>query len=266
MYRTALIVEDESVAAQNLRLLLSQVQPGLSLLPTLQSIEETVEFFQSGAAMPDVVFMDIHLADGQAFHIFDQVSIRCPVVFTTAYDQYALQAFRANGIDYLLKPISKEDLLHAFEKLNLLAAGSATPDPAAAARLLEMLARTAHTYQSCFLIPDRDRLIPVAADSIACIFLVSKNSVLLTLDGRRHPLDKPLDLLEERLNPDNFFRANRQYIVSRQAVKEISIWMLGKLSLKLCVDTPDRIVVSKARVSEFKEWFTRCPRPAAPTH
>lgn len=243
MIKKILIVEDEAIAAQHLERTLREVVGEVEVEATLQSIEETVEFFMSGSSAPDLVFMDIHLADGLAFRIFEQVDIPYPIIFTTAYDQYALDAFKVNSLDYLLKPIAKEDLKRAIDKYTTIVGGGDTAP--------------ARQYRSHFLIPFRDKLIPIEVSQIACLYLEEKVSQAVFMDGRHQVVAEPLDTLMEQLDPALFFRANRQYIVAHSAIREISVWPVSKLALTLSVDTPSRIIVSKARVHEFKEWYTR---------
>lgn len=246
----ALIIEDEPLSAQSLEKLLAVVEPQVEVVAQLQGVEDAVEWFQSNE-LPDVVFLDIHLADGSAFRIFDQVEITCPIIFTTAYDQYALEAFKVNSVDYLLKPISEGSLRHALEKLRTL---SAVHPDTQVKNLIQTFRERPH-YQSVFLIPLRDQLIPVNVVDIACFYIDTKSTYLLTFSGRRFALDGTLDALTLKLDPEKFFRANRQYIVARSAVKEISIWLGGKLSIALSVDLPERIVISKNNANTFKKWY-----------
>ena len=253
--KNILIIEDEIVAAQHLQRTLAQLSPQFNVLAAIQPIEESAEYFSnstpsSADSYPDLCFMDIHLADGLAFHIFDQVDITCPIIFTTAYDQYALQAFKVNSIDYLLKPIGLDDLRRALDKLENL---TSPPPPVPAAAL----ASSFKHYRSHFLIPHLDKLVPVEISQIACLYIEDKLTRALLLGGQQHTIDKPLDLIMEQLDPALFFRANRQYIVAHRAIKEISVWPIGKLALTLAVPTPDRIIISKARVPEFKTWYTQ---------
>ena len=251
---TALIIEDESVAVLNLRRQLDIVAPDLRIVAVLQSVEESVEWLSQNTH-PEVIFMDIHLADGLAFRIFDQVTPKCPIIFTTAYDQYALQAFQVNSIDYLLKPINRDDLQRALDKLHRMG-GSKSTDTESLSRAIEMLQQQSRTYKSHLLVPVRDKLVPVAVADIAFIYLDNKVAVGVTYSGRHYSVDKPLDVIMSYLDPKRFFRVNRQYIVAHRAIKELSVWLLGKYTLSLVVDTPERIVVPKARVNEFKNWYT----------
>ena len=258
---TALIIEDENLAAQHLVRQLGTAAPDMRVEGVLQTVEESTEWFRSvescsppsNGVQPDVVFMDIHLADGLAFRIFDQVRVPYPIIFTTAYDQYALQAFQVNSIDYLLKPINIDDLHRALDKLRQRTASPSSDDDLR--RALEMLSQHYRQYKKFFLIPVRDKLVPLAVEQIACIYLDNKNSVALTVDGHTHPLDKPLEQIAAQLDPRRFFKVNRQYIVAHDAIKDISVWLLGKYSIRLTVETPERVVLPKAKVSEFKDWY-----------
>ncbi len=265
----SIIIEDEQIAAQNLKRLLAEIAPETEVAAILQTVEETVEYFaafdhgeQPASTYPDLVFMDIHLADGLAFHVFDSVTIKCPIIFTTAYDQYALDAFKVNSIDYLLKPISHDDLERAIAKVRDLVRRStgsqgAQPQsltPETIAAVMDMMQR--RKYKSHFLMPVRDKLVPLPVSEIAYIYLDEKITRVVTLGGQSFPLDKPLDAVYALLDPARFFRANRQYIIAHSAVKDISVWPLSKLNITLTVPTPEKIIVSRARTAEFKDWYT----------
>ncbi len=265
----------------------------------LQSIEETVDYFSNQAEnqdnfeirnskseiqnsenrnpKTDLVFMDFHLADGLATHIFEHISIPCPVIFTTAYDQYALDAFRAGGIDYLLKPIDHDAVRHALEKIskienwkkkreskipngkhdNFEIRNSKSEIQNSESLNPQISIPTPKTYPSHFLIPLRNKLIPVEVRQIACIYLEDKITRAILYDGRQQIIDRPLDALMDQLDPAVFFRANRQYIVAHRAIDDIAVWPISKLAVTLCVATPERIIISKARVHEFKQWYTK---------
>ncbi|MDR1055619.1 MAG: LytTR family DNA-binding domain-containing protein [Prevotellaceae bacterium] len=251
----AVIIEDEQLAAQSLNNLIKELDPQITILAILQSIEESVEWFLLHP-MPDLVFMDIHLADGSSFSISDEINIGCPIIFTTAYDEYALKAFHVNSIDYLLKPINRRDLERAINKYK-----NFTPRPDQSndklAQLLAEFKQSNTSYKSYFLIPYKDKLIPLATNDIAYLYIDNKMVKVSTFTGQSHYLDATLDELMSTLDPDKFFRANRQFIIAHQAIKEISIWFGSKLSVNLTVGTPEKIIVSKARVPEFKTWYTR---------
>ena len=240
------------MAAQALKKLLGEVSPSMEIVGLLESVEESVEWLEN-SPMPDLMFMDIHLADGSSFAIFEKVNITCPVIFTTAYDEYALKAFEVNSIDYLLKPISKEALVHALNKYHNLAERRVNADQFD--RLLAKLGEKKR-YRSCFLLPERDKLVPLPVDIITYIYIDAKTVKIFTTNGKVYFMNHTLDDIMNELDPQMFFRANRQFIVSRQSIKDVSVWFGNKLAINLNVETPEKIIVSKARVSEFKIWFT----------
>lgn len=242
-----LIIEDETAAAQNLQAILKQEAPHVEVLAVLESIEESLEWFSSHA-QPDLLFMDIHLADGESFRIPERVEITAPIIFTTAYDQYALEAFRVNSIDYLLKPINAADLRRALEKLQRLTGADRVAYTARQKRVKS-------TSQDTFLIHVRDKIIPLHRDRIAYCYTSNERVTACDFEGVHYPLDKTLEAMQALLPEGDFFRANRQFIVARKAVEEISVWFGSRLSLNLRVETPERIIISKARVPEFKAWL-----------
>lgn len=263
----AIIIEDEQIAAQNLTRLLAETEPDVEVTAKFQTVEETVEFFSAFGSQgrdadgyPDIVFMDIHLADGLAFHIFDSASILCPIIFTTAYDQYALDAFKVNSVDYLLKPISKDDLARAINKVKHFAPspqGPAAAGTLSAETIASLMETVQHRkYKSHFLMPLRDKLVPLPVSDIAYIYLDEKITRIVTLSDQAYVLDKPLDAIYAQLDPAKFFRANRQYIIAHWAVKDISVWPLSKLHITLKVPTPEKVIISRARTTEFKDWYT----------
>ena len=248
----ALIIEDEKVAAQALQRLIGEVSADTEILGVLESIEEGVEWLENNP-MPDLMFMDIHLADGSSFAIFERVNVTCPVIFTTAYDEFALKAFEVNSIDYLLKPISKEDLERAMNKYRTLAGIRFGADKIEL--LLEQLGEKKR-HRNYFLLPERDKLVPLSTKDIAYAYIDSKSVKIVTHEHKNYYLTHTLDDLMAQLDPTLFFRANRQFIVSRDAIKDVSIWFGNKLAINLNVEVPEKIIVSKARVAEFKCWFS----------
>jgi DNA-binding LytR/AlgR family response regulator len=196
--------------------------------------------------------MDIHLADGDSFRIFKSVDIAIPIIFTTAYDEYALEAFKVNSIDYLLKPFKEEDLKRALDKLQRL---TATERATATERVENMIASTESDTLRTILVRFKDKLIPVSMEDVAYFYTFSERVTLTTLDGTTYTIDKTLETLTQQLDANKFFRANRQFIVSRKAVKDIAVWFGSRLALNLQLETPERIIISKARVPEFKRWL-----------
>ena len=249
----AIIIEDEIVAAQALQTIIQEIDPSIQIIAVLQSIDESVEWFQA-YPMPDLVFMDIHLADGSSFVVFEKVDVSCPIIFITAYDEYALKAFEVNSIDYLLKPVNKPDLERAIHKYKHLTLHSDS-NINLINNLLTSIRQNNVTHKTYFLVPEKDKLIPLAVNDIAYICIDSKMVKAVTFDNRIYYLDQVLDDLMQQLDSARFFRANRQYIIAHKAIRDISLWFGSKLSINLRIPTPERILVSKTKVSEFKKWF-----------
>lgn len=249
--KKVIIVEDETAAAVNLRSMLSTVVGEVEVVALLESVEESVEYFR-GDVDADVVFMDIHLADGDSFRIFRSVEIDIPIIFTTAYDEYALEAFKVNSIDYLLKPFGEEELRRALDKLNRLTASERVAQRGSVER---MVAERESEVVQTMLVRYKDKIIPVKMDDVAYFYTYAERVTLTTLSGESYPVDKTLEALSQQLSEDKFFRANRQFIISRRAVKDIAVWFGSRLALNLTVETPERIIISKARVPEFKQWL-----------
>lgn len=249
------IIEDELAATEALENLINEIAPDMEVTARLQSVEESVEWFLTHN-MPDLVFMDIHLADGSSFGIFNQVNISCPIIFTTAYDQYALRAFEVNSVDYLLKPVDRTHLERAIGKLqNLRGSEETAKANISLVRKLVGEMQQRSSYKTALLIPVKDKIVPLPVKNIAYIYTEDKIIRAVCFDGKRIMLEKTLDELFSLLDPYQFYRANRQYIVSRDAVKDASIWFNGRLSLNLTEKTPERIIVSRANVKELKDWL-----------
>lgn len=249
--KKVIIVEDETAAAVNLRSMLSTVVGEVEVVALLESVEEAVEYFR-GDVDADVVFMDIHLADGDSFRIFRSVDINIPIIFTTAYDEYALEAFKVNSIDYLLKPFGEEELRRALDKLNRLTASERMAQRGSVER---MVAQSENEDLQTMLVRYKDKIIPVRMEDVAYFYTYAERVTLTTLSGESYPVDKTLEALSQQLSEEKFFRANRQFIISRKAVKDIAVWFGSRLALNLTVETPERIIISKARVPEFKQWL-----------
>lgn len=248
-----LIIEDEHLAADVLCKIVKEIEPDVEILTVLQTVEDSVEWFETHET-PDLVFLDINLADGSSFLIFEKVDIKCPIIFTTAYNEYALKAFKVNSIDYLLKPISKEDVYKAMTKYRNLT-GEKYEYSSVINEFVKKFAMGERHYKSYFLVPKQDKLIPLATSDIAYIFIDAKTIKAVAFDEKIYYLSDNLDELMKQLNPQKFFRANRQYIVSHDAIKDVSVWFGNKVSLNLKVPVSERIIVSKARVTEFKDWY-----------
>ena len=257
-----LIIEDEKAAVRNLCSLLNDVSQETEVIGTTDSIAETIEWFKLNA-MPDLVFMDIHLADGSAFEIFEYINITCPIIFTTAYDEYALRAFKVNSIDYLLKPIAQEDIERSLGKWkNFQVVPTSSEKTNSTSEEISWLMhklRKQESYKTHFLVPMQgDKLLPLPISNIHYFYIKDGQVKTVMNDGTSHSLTQNLDELTACIDPSLFFRVNRQYLLSRESIKDISLWFNSRLSINLKYPTSDeKPIVSKNKVSEFKEWFSR---------
>ena len=256
MMKKVLIIEDETAAAVNLQAILCKVLPQHEVITILESVEEAVEFFEDESQpSPDLVFLDIHLADGESFRIFDKVEITSPIIFTTAYDEHALRAFKVNSIDYILKPIKEDDLKRAIEKLSLLSGAERSEYSSRVKEMAEVQREERGESQHVFLVHYKDKIIPLSIEDVAYFYTSNEKVTATTYSGEKYQVDRTLELLQGSLPVNNFFRANRQFIVSREAVKDIVVWFGSRLALNLKVETPEKIIISKARAPEFKQWL-----------
>lgn len=245
----AVIIEDETAAARNLSGMLREMAPDIEVCAMLESIADSVSWLKTNKH-PDVLFMDIHLADGDSFRIFDLVDIECPIIFTTAYDQYALKAFSVNSVDYLLKPIVQEELSRALNKLR-----RQTPQERTEIRQkIENIVQSEHPKS--FLVQVKDRIIPLKIEDIAYFYTAEERVWAYTSEGVPYVVGKPLDKLMNMLPSAEFYRANRQFIVARRAVQDVTVWFGSRVAVNVKPEAPERIVVSKERSGEFKRWLS----------
>lgn len=245
-----LIVEDETSSYENLLSILKEEAFDIEVVGNTESVAETVRWLKTNE-QPDLIFMDVHLSDDSAFSIFNQMQVNVPIVFTTAYDQYALDAFRVNSIDYLLKPIKAKDVRRAIEKFHIL---SHIDVSAYLSRMVSLMPQS--RWQSRLLIPLRDMLVPVNVSDISYIYSTEKNTMIRLNNGEQITCHKSLDSILSTLDPHQFFRANKQFSVNRNSVENITVWYDSRLLVVLNTDTPERLFVSKNRAAEFKHWMT----------
>jgi two-component system LytT family response regulator len=249
-----LIIEDEPLAVSRLQQLLQDADASMQVAGVTDSIEASVAWLQENPK-PDLILMDIELSDGQSFEIFDQVPVKSPVIFTTSYDEYAIQAFKVNSIDYLLKPIKPEDLQAALDKLKNFSYHLPTAAPAAIEQLLRQLRPPQSEYRERFLVKSGQRYFSIAVDDIAYFFYRNRVTFLKTWKKEVYYLEYILDELEEMLSPRLFFRANRQFLLHVKSVKEIHTELNNKLRLTLQPDIDEEVLVSRDRAPEFKAWM-----------
>ena len=244
-----LIIEDEARAASHLERLLTKVAPEMEVVARLESVRDAVAFL-SGKPDLNLIFSDIQLADGLSFEIYQQVKINCPIIFTTAWDHYAIEAFNTNGIDYLLKPIEEERLLKSIEK-----ARQFSPGPLLEKILAMSAAKPTHTYKSRFLVKVGDKIKSIPVEEITAFYSLEKATYLFTREKRSYDIDFALDHLETTLNPERYFRINRKFMVSLEACSNITAWSNSRLKLRIDGLEDQEIIVARERVQEFKEWL-----------
>jgi DNA-binding LytR/AlgR family response regulator len=248
------IIEDEIQAARDLKTSIQVLRPDFSIQTILDSVEAGVEWFTMNAS-PNLIFSDIQLGDGLAFEIFQKMDIRCPIIFCTAYDEYALQAFQNNGIDYLLKPIREKQLEKSLARVNLLKPLEAESYKSLLHQVIREIENHNKNYKNSFLVPYREKLIPVQCEEIAFFGLRDESAQLFTLDNKQYVIPYTLDHLETILNPQLFFRANRQNLVAYKAIKEVEHFFDRKLLVKLNMPGIDPLLISKAKASDFLRWM-----------
>ncbi|MDJ1484093.1 LytTR family DNA-binding domain-containing protein [Cytophagaceae bacterium YF14B1] len=250
-----LIIEDEPLAQQELKRLLQRCQPQTEVLDCLDSVEDSVAWLQQGI-QPDLIFMDIRLSDGSSFEIFDQVAVSAPVIFTTAYNEYALQAFKVNSIEYLLKPIEEKALQAALEKLSSLKKHFAGANTQVSIQQLKQLLKIEKPeYKDRFVITVGDRIRHIASDQIAYFFADDNTVFLVTLDRKKYVINFTLDELEALIDPKEFYRVSRKYMAHIQAIVEVNRYFNSRLKVTLTACDDDEILVSRARVPGFLEWM-----------
>jgi two-component system LytT family response regulator len=249
-----LIIEDEAPAARRLEQLIRQYDSTVSVSGVLESVGAAVRWLSSHPA-PDLIFMDIQLADGISFDIFRQTEVKTPVIFTTAYDEYALQAFKVNSIDYLLKPIEQESLNESMRKYYQLKEQFIQPEPALLRDLMQSLQGGQKAYKSRFLVKLGDRLVFIFTQQVAYFMAEDKLVFIVTSDNKKYNTDYSLDELENLLSPNDFFRINRQYITHIQSIKNIHHYFNGKLKLNLHPEPAQEVLISRERAALFKKWL-----------
>ncbi|HRI33715.1 MAG TPA: LytTR family DNA-binding domain-containing protein [Saprospiraceae bacterium] len=248
-----IIIEDEMLSAEHLELLLKRIDPEISIIGIFDSVKKSITEFEKGLKA-DLLFVDIHLADGLSFEIFSKISIETPVIFTTAFDEYAIQAFKVNSIDYLLKPIGLSELQVAvdkFKKWNLVNQKS----------LLEQLSHLYSSfnkqYKTRFMVKMGDQIVSIKAEDILHFIAEDGIVLLMSKDVKRYPVDFTLDQIDEMLDPTVFFRINRKVIININAIQKVTSYFNSRLKVNAIQLSDDSAIVSRDRVSEFKMWLDR---------
>ncbi|PSR54378.1 DNA-binding response regulator [Adhaeribacter arboris] len=255
-----LIIEDEKLASDRLANLLQQINPEIEIIGKIESVRKAVQEFNAGLH-PDLAFFDIQLADGLSFEIFDQTTVPCPIIFTTAYDEYAIKAFKVNSIDYLLKPIDADELaasLRKFRQLTLPATRPpepTTPNLEFLQKAMQMLGH--QPYKNRFVVKVGEHLKSIPVEQIDFFFSLEKATFLQTKENKRFVVDFSLEQLESLLDPQQFFRINRSYLIGLNAIQDIVSYSNSRLKTFLRNSTDTDVVVSREKVNAFKDWLDR---------
>lgn len=247
-----IIIEDEQPAARRLSRLLTDLDKNIDIIQTIDSVEDAIAYLKTGDKA-ELIFMDIQLADGLSFDIFDKIKIITPVIFTTAYDQYALKAFKVNSVDYLLKPIEEKDLTSALDKFRQLHQNDG--HAVDYTQLIEAIRSGKETFKKRFLVKTAGRLTFIQTEDIAYFFSDDGNSFIVTLQGDRFLMESVLDEIEKQLDPSSFFRINRKMIVSLTGITKIEPYLNNRFVLTLKPSFDEEAVVSRQRSGEFKNWL-----------
>jgi DNA-binding LytR/AlgR family response regulator len=248
-----LIIEDEHLAAQKLTRQLKKIDPTIEVSEVLDDVESAVDWLQVNS--PDLILCDIHLGDGNSFSIFQEVEVKTPIIFTTAYDQYAVKAFKLNSIDYLLKPIAQDELTHAIEKFK---------DSQLSNQLLDFDAivdaikpNESSNYQKRFMVYVGDHIRTVNTGDIAYAYAEGKYVFIVTHENKEYNIDYTLDRLTSCLNPEHFFRVNRQFVVSLDGISDMYAWSKSRVKLVMNPKPTSEVIVSRERTSDFKKWLNQ---------
>lgn len=244
------IIEDEPAAANQLKFLLNQLKVEYEILATIESVAEGILWF-SEHENPDLIFSDIQLADGISFEIYEQIELKSPIIFTTAFDEFAIRAFKLNSIDYLLKPIDLGSLNFAIEKFN----NQQLVKDELLNSLIQQRVFSVKNYRKSFLVRFRGKLLPIKSEEFAFFYIENSLVYGQVFDGRKFIVDFKLDDIETQLDPVDFTRANRQYILSRDCISELVGFINSRVKVKTHPAAPSDIIISKEKVTSFKKWF-----------
>jgi DNA-binding LytR/AlgR family response regulator len=247
-----LIVENEKPAAAGLSRLIKKIEPGIIIAGITETVESTINWLQTNPS-PDLIFMDIQLDDGLCFELFETVDLSVPVIFTTAYDDYMLSAFKVNSVDYLLKPIEESALKKAIDKFRSIHYKEAVKNDL----LKQLLNEVNKGYKNRFLIQVGEHYISVPDNEISCFHILDRAVFIRTFSNKDYPVDHSLEQIQKMVDPDKFFRINRNYIVNFNAIKDITGYSSSRLNIKLNNQPAEELIVSKDRVSDFKKWIDK---------
>lgn len=251
---TVLIIEDEAPAFRRLQKLLEDIDPSIQIIEVFDGVKEAVKWLNHHQC-PDLIFMDIQLSDGLSFEIFEQTEITKPVIFTTAFDEYMLKAFKVNSIDYLLKPINKNDLQHSLDKYRSLKSQFSENETPSIQELIKNIRLDDRKFKSRFLVKMGEKMMSVETEDIICFFAHSGLVYLLTKGGKKYLIDQTLDDIGKELDPEKYYRANRQYILNYNAIEAIHKYGKSKLVVETTFNHDEQIIVSSEKATAFKQWL-----------
>lgn len=251
-----LIVEDEPLAQQELKRLLFSLRPEIEVVAELDSVEDTVAYLQSDNLQPDLIMLDIELADGSSFMIFDQIKVTQPVIFTTAYNEHAIKAFKVNSIDYLLKPIELDALEQALTKYEeLYLKGTQAYDPTSIEELVKAVSTVSKSYKTRFVVMVGDKIKYIPVEDIAYFFAEDNTVFLVQHDKRKYVVNNNLEQIETMVDPQNFFRITRRYLANIKAIGDVYKHFNSRLKVMLNPPVDDQVLVSRVKVPEFMKWL-----------
>lgn len=253
-----LIIEDEKPAAEKLELLLKRFNPEIEILNRISTVEKSIQYLKENQEIIDLIFLDIQLTDGLSFDIFKSVKVEKPIIFTTAFNEYAIEAFKLNSIDYLLKPIAYENLTKALEKIKSMHRNLPVEDQKPVIsyeQIAKLLSNNDQNYKNRFLIKIRDHIKSIPTEDICFFYAEGRTVFIITSENRKFIVDNTLEELSHQLNPNKFFRANRSFIVNFDHISDVVVYSKSRLQIKFQSEFEKEIVVSREKVSEFKLWF-----------
>jgi len=247
-----LIIEDEIKAAASLATMITKIRPEAQIVSKLQSVSSSIKYLTENE-QPDLIFMDIQLSDGLCFNIFKAVKISCPVVFCTAFEDYTLDAFKANGVDYVLKPFSKDDIVNAFKKVDEL---KNFFQQHTLPQLNDLLAKVSPPAgKKNFLVFKNNKYVNISTEAIAFFYIKHEATVIKTFEQEEYTINQSLDQIHAMLSPEQFFRLNRQYLVNFNAIKDVEHYFARKMLVNLVIPSPDKLLVNKEKVQMFLSWL-----------
>jgi DNA-binding LytR/AlgR family response regulator len=256
MYK-ALIIEDEKLAAEHLQRLLNQIDIKIEIDQVISSVDAVLDWF-SNNPMPDLIFLDIQLSDGLSFEIFNQINITCPIIFTTAYEEYAIKAFKVNSIDYLLKPISIEDLKYSITQFTAIYSKSGdTDNQTIKYKIDQVMNMLTNNFKSRFVVNVGLHIKSIDVENINLFYSLEKSTFILDCTGKTYDINYSLEQIEKLIDPEQFFRISRKQIVNISAIADIISYSGSRLKIKIVNSNDDDILVSRSKLTEFRRWLER---------